>query len=61
MTDILSAKEIIKRATLGIPKGIKNAISIVFSVDALIRNGHIISEERTTKNRLKLSCMYKEL
>ena len=40
MMDILSTKEIIKHATLGILKGIKNAISIVsaFRVDILIRN-----------------------
>ena len=40
MTDILSKKEIIKHATVGIPKGMKNAvsISIAFSLDILIRN-----------------------
>ena len=48
----LSTKEIVKRATLGIPKEIKNAIfiSIAFSVDILIRN--MDSEEHKTKNRL---------
>ena len=40
MTDILITREMIKRATLGISKGIKNAVSssIAFSVDILIRN-----------------------
>ena len=40
MMDILSTKEIINCATLGIPKGMKNAISISFAfiVDILIRN-----------------------
>ena len=48
-------KKVIQRATLGIPKGMKNAvsISIAFSLDFLIRNENIISEERKTKNRLK--------
>ena len=43
MTDILSATEIIKHATLGIPKGMKNAVSISFAfvVDILIKNGNI--------------------
>ena len=40
---------------LGIPKGMKNAISIsvAFSTDILIRNEDITSEERKTKNHLK--------
>ena len=40
MTDILSTKEIMKLATLGTPKRIKNTVSIfiAFSVDILIRN-----------------------
>ena len=55
MTDMRSIKEIIQRATLGIPKGMENAvsISIAFSFDFLIRNENIISKERKTKNRLK--------
>ena len=54
MTDM--TKEIIKRATLGIPKGMKkNAISIpiAFRVDVLIRYENIISKEYNTKNPLK--------
>ena len=55
MTDMKSIKELIQRATLGIPKGIKNAISIfiAFSLNFFIRNENIISDERKTKNRLK--------
>ena len=51
MTDILSAKEMIKRATLS--KGMKKnaiSISIAFSIDILIRNENLISEEHKTKN-----------
>ena len=38
--DILSTKEIIKYVTLGIPKGMKNTVSIsfAFTIDILIRN-----------------------
>ena len=52
--DILSTKKIIHCATQGIFKGIKNAISIsvAVSVDSLIRNEKIISEEHKTKNCL---------
>ena len=59
MADMWIIKEIIQRATLGIPKGMKNAISIstAFRLDFLIRNGNIISEGHKTKNRLKQSCM----
>ena len=41
--DILSTKEIIKHVTLGIPKGMKNAISttFAFTIDILIRNEKI--------------------
>ena len=48
-------KEMIQCATLGIPKGMKNAISIsiAFCLDVLIRNENITSEECKTKNRLK--------
>ena len=48
-------KKIIQCATLGIPKGMKNAvsISIAFCLDVLIRNENITSEECKTKNRLK--------
>ena len=43
MIDILSTKEIIKHATLGIPKGMKNAVSISFAstIDIFIRNENI--------------------
>ena len=47
MTDMRSIKEIIQRATVRIPKGMKkNAIStsVAFSLDFLIRNGNITSE-----------------
>ena len=56
MTDILNIKEKTKRATVGIPKKMKKAvsISIAFSVNILIRNEIIISQQRKTKkNRLK--------
>ena len=53
MTDILNRKEIIKRVTLGIPKGMNNAVSffIAFNLDILIKNENIISEECITENR----------
>ena len=43
MMDILSTKEIIEHVTLGILKGMKNAISIsfAFTIDILIRNENI--------------------
>ena len=46
MTDILSTKEIAQPATLGSPKGIKNAVSVstVSDVESLIRNENITSE-----------------
>ena len=55
MTDIRSIQEIIQRATFGIPKGMKNAVSIylAFCLDFLIRNENIISKEHKTKDRLK--------
>ena len=55
MMDMRSFKEIIHRATLRIPKGMKNAvfISIAFFLDVLIRNENIISKEHKTKNCLK--------
>ena len=45
----------IQCVTLGIPKGMKNAIfiSIAFYIDFLIRNKNITSEECKTKKRLK--------
>ena len=48
-------KEIIQCAALGIPKGMKNAISIsiAFCFDVLIINETITLEECKTKNRLK--------
>ena len=49
--DILCTKETIKCATLGIPKGMKNAISIsfAFTIDILTRNENIDSQEHKTK------------
>ena len=49
--DNLNIKEIIQRATLWLPKECKNAIPIfiAFSIDVLIRDENIISEERKTK------------
>ena len=48
-------KELIQCAILGIPKGMKNAVSISIAscLDFLIRNENITSEECKTKNRLK--------
>ena len=55
MADMRSIKEMIQCATLGIPKGTKNAVSIfiAFCLDFLIRNENINSEECKTKSRLK--------
>ena len=46
-------KEMIQCATLGIPKGMKNAISfsIDFCLDFSICNENITSEERKTKKK----------
>ena len=57
--DMTSIKEMIQCATLGIPKGMKNAISIsiAFCLDFLIRNENITSEECKTKNCLKYYCI----
>ena len=48
-------KEMIQCATLGISKGMKNAVSIsvAFYLDILIRNENITSEDCKTKDRLK--------
>ena len=55
MTDMWSIKERIQCASLGIPKGMKNAIYIfiAFCLDFLIRNENTPSEECKTKSRLK--------
>ena len=55
MTDMRSIKEMIKCASLGIPKGMKkcNFVSIAFYFDFLIKNENITSEECKTRNRLK--------
>ena len=56
MTDTSRIKEIIQRATLEIPKGMKKNVissSIAFSIHTLIRNENITPEKRKTKNRLK--------
>ena len=49
MAYILSTEETIKHVFLGIPKGMKNtiSISIAFSVDILIRSENIISDSDT--------------
>ena len=56
MTDMRSVKEIIQRATLGIPKGVKNAvyISTAFSIDISMRHENIISEEHKTKKPFEI-------
>ena len=53
MTDMPSIKEIIQRATLGIPKGMKNAdsISVAFSINILIRNENTVQILRNTKQK----------
>ena len=55
MEDMWSIKEMIQCVTLGIPKGMQNAvsISIAFCLDFLKRNENITFEECETKNRLK--------
>ena len=51
MADLRSIKEMIQCATLRIPKGMKNtvSISIAFWLDFLIRNENITSEKCKTK------------
>ena len=51
MEKCIFLKMLEKRANLGIPKKMKNAVSISidFSVDILIRNENIISQEHKTK------------
>ena len=53
VTDILSTKELIRHATLWIPKLMEKliSISIAFSVDILIRNKNLASEEHKTKTK----------
>ena len=53
MTDMRSIKEIFQPATLGILNGIKNAISIAFSLDILTTKENVTSDECKTKNCLK--------
>ena len=57
MMDILSRKEIIKCATLGIPKEMQKCnfyfFCFNFTIDILIRNENIGLEEHKTKNCLK--------
>ena len=56
MIDMWRIQEIIQRATLGIPKGMKKnaiSISIAFSINILIRNENITSEQHKTKKPLK--------
>ena len=58
MTDILSTKEIIHLATLGIPKGMKKNVipaSIVSSVQILITNDYLTSE----KHNANIVCRYR--
>ena len=49
-------KEMIQCATLGIPKGMKNAISvsIAFCIAFLIRNKNVTSEECKTKKPFEI-------
>ena len=56
MTDILSTKDINQHVTLGISKGLKNAvfIAIAISVDILIRNETMISEEHKAKKTFEI-------
>ena len=51
----MKQKKMIQCETLGIPKGMKNAVSIsvAFCLDFLIRNENITSEECQTKDLLK--------
>ena len=51
MTDFLTTKEIVRPATLGIPKGMRNAvsISIAFSVEILTRNETQTQSKKTFK------------
>ena len=51
MTDMRSIKEIIQYATLRIPKGMKNSVSIfiAFSIDIWINNENITSQKHKTK------------
>ena len=55
MMDMLTIKEIIQSVILGIPKGMKKCsfCFIAFSLDFLIRNENITSEECKTKKCLK--------
>ena len=55
MSDTLSTKEVIQRATPWDYQLMKNAVSDS-SVDILIRNENRISEEHKAKNRLKIIC-----
>ena len=53
--DILSTKEIIKHATLGIPKGMTKYYSFVSTIDILIRNENI----KPVSNNLACRVSYK--
>ena len=65
MSNILHTKEITHLATLGIPKGMKNSIPILFllppDVEFLIRNENVTSEEHKSEDRLKISHTKSEL
>ena len=59
MTDMLSIKEMIQCASLGIPKRMKKcnfaiSVSIAFCLDFLIRNENITSEECKTKTLFEI-------
>ena len=62
MTNILSTKEIIHSVALGIPEGMKNAVSV--SVDPgpemLIRNEDVTSKKHKAKTHLKIFYMWNE-
>ena len=59
MTNILSTKEIIHPATLGIPEITKNTVSISFTIGAesLIRSKNVASEKHKIENHLKIYYM----
>ena len=63
MTNILSTKEIIHRATLGIPKEMKKkeiTISSAVRAEFWIRSENITSKEHKTENRWT-PCIYSNL
>ena len=53
MMDSLSTKKIIYRVILGIPKEMKNAVFVTFSVDTLMRNENKNFPAAQNKKRFK--------